>query len=100
MSRAYFVGGPWDGEVKESVGRPPDHVKVEHPQPDLPFERSANEDYSKRETRESTLYSRNDLTGGITIYVPTGTLLHDAFERVLNAYATNVMTARRESRDG
>ena len=39
------------------------------------------------------------LTGGTVIYVPAGTLLHDAFIRVLDTYADNAKNAR-EQKEG
>lgn len=71
----YFVGGPADGVKREFDSRPPDRMQA------TPEEQGALLD------ERPTIYTRNDLTGGIVVYVPAGTLLHAAFDKVLSAYA-------------
>ena len=85
--KAFFVGGPADGMVREFDSRPPDRMQA------TPEGQGALLDASP------TIYSRNDLTGGTVIYVPAGTLLHDAFIRVLDTYADNAKNAR-EQKEG
>ena len=85
---AFFVGGPADGMTKEFDNRPPDRVQAT-PEAQAQLERFD----------PPTLYSRNDLTGGVVMYVPSGSLLHDAFVRVLDTYADNAKNAR-EQKEG
>ena len=73
---AYFVGGPADGMTTQFDDRPPDRVQAT-PEGQAQLERFD----------PPTLYSRNDLTGGVVMYVPCGSLLHDAFVHVLRSYA-------------
>lgn len=75
--KAFFVGGPADGTVREFDSRPPDRMQA------------APEGQGQLFDAEPTIYARNDLTSGTVIYVPAGTLLHDAFVRVLDSYAAN-----------
>lgn len=74
-TRGFFIGGPADGMVREFDSRPPDRMQA------TPEEQGQLVDVPP------TIYSRNDLTGGIVIYVPAGTLLHTAFDKVLSCYA-------------
>ena len=76
QTTAYFVGGPADGQTRDFDGLPPDRMQAI-------CETQAEFD----EFGKSTLYTRNDLTGGIVMYVPMGSLLHDAFQKVLHSYA-------------
>ena len=83
---AYFIGGPADGAVRGFDTRPPDRMQASPEQGSLL-------------TDKPTIYTRSDLTGGVAIYVPMGTLLHDAFERVLATYVEvhGSLAARKES---
>ncbi|AHB12228.1 hypothetical protein Salvo_28 [Xylella phage Salvo] len=74
--RGFFVGGPADGMVREFDSRPPDRMQATPEGQGQLIPGAA-----------PTIYTRNDLTGGTVIYVPAGTLLHDAFVRVLDSYA-------------
>lgn len=82
----YFIGGPADGMVREFDSRPPDRMQAT---PDNQGALIAD---------KPTIYTRNDLTGGIVVYVPMGTLLHTAFERVLSTYVevNGALAARKE----
>ena len=73
--KAFFIGGPADGMVREFDSRPPDRMQA------------TPEGQGQLLDAMPTMYNRSDLTGGIVIYVPAGMLLHDAFERVLDNYA-------------
>lgn len=73
--RAFFVGGPADGLVREFDVRPPDRMQA------------TPEGQGQLLDAKPTIYNRSDLTGGIVVYVPAGTLLHTAFESVLESYA-------------
>lgn len=73
--RAFFVGGPADGMVREFDVRPPDRMQA------------TPEGQGQLLDAKPTIYNRNDLTGGIVIYVPAGSLLHTAFDTVLSQYA-------------
>ena len=85
--KAFFVGGPADGMVREFDSRPPDRMQA------------TPEDQGRLLDAKPTIYSRNDLTGGIVIYVPAGTLLHTAFETVLDTYADTAKLAH-ERKEG
>ena len=84
---AYFIGGPADGQVREFDSRPPDNVEILNPQLHLGLAKPkpAGEVRAYKPI-ETTIYSRSDLTGGTVIYVPAGTLLHDAFLAILESY--------------
>lgn len=82
--KAFFVGGPADGMVREFDVRPPDRMQA------------TPEGQGQLLDAKPTIYNRNDLTGGIVIYVPAGSLLHTAFESVLDNYALSA----KEKRDG
>ncbi len=86
--RGFFVGGPADGLVREFDSRPPDRMQATPEGQGQLIPGAA-----------PTIYTRNDLTGGTVIYVPAGTLLHDAFVRVLDTYADNAKNAR-EQKEG
>ncbi|CAA2367812.1 hypothetical protein [Xylella phage Bacata] len=86
--RGFFVGGPADGMVREFDSRPPDRMQA-----------TPEGQGQLIESAPATIYTRNDLTGGTVIYVPAGTLLHDAFVRVLDTYADNAQ-AKREQKEG
>ena len=73
--RAFFIGGPADGAVREFDSRPPDRMQA------------TPEGQGQLIDAKPTTYNRSDLTGGVVIYVPAGSLLHDAFIRVLDTYA-------------
>ena len=73
--KAFFIGGPADGMVREFDSRPPDRMQA------------TPEGQGQLLDAKPTMYNRNDLTGGTVMYVPVGTLLHDAFVRVLDSYA-------------
>lgn len=88
QTTAYFVGGPADGMTKQFEGLPPDRVQA------TPEGQGQLGSFDP-----PTLYSRNDLTGGTVMYVPVGSLLHDAFVHVLRSYADTVQ-ARREAKEG
>lgn len=81
--RGFFIGGPADGMVREFDSLPPDRM------------RATPEGQGQLMPTPPTIYSRNDLTGGIVVYVPAGSLLHDAFDKVLSHYAE-----RKENTDG
>ena len=74
--RGFFVGGPADGLVREFDSRPPDRMQATPEGQGQLIPGAA-----------PTIYSRNDLTGGVVMYVPCGSLLHDAFVHVLRSYA-------------
>ena len=76
-TRGFFIGGPADGMVREFDSRPPDRMQA------------TPEGQGQLVNAPPTIYTRNDLTGGIVIYVPAGTLLHTAFDKVLSQYAEN-----------
>ena len=75
--KAFFVGGPADGMVREFDSRPPDRMQA------------TPEGQGQLLDAKPTMYNRNDLTGGIVMYVPAGELLHAAFEAVLDSYAAS-----------
>jgi hypothetical protein len=79
-TRAYFIGGVADGQVREFDARPPDRMQACTDQMPLNLD-------GPPKPIERTMYNRSDLTGGTVVYVPAGTLLHDAFIRVLDTYA-------------
>lgn len=81
--RGFFIGGPADGMVREFDSRPPDRMQA------------TPEGQGQLVPAPPTIYTRNDLTGGIVVYVPAGTLLHTAFDTVLSQYAE-----RKEKSDG
>lgn len=85
--RAFFIGGPADGTVREFDSRPPDRMQA------------TPDGQGQLLDAKPTTYNRNDLTGGTVIYVPAGGLLHDAFVRVLESYAETA-TAKREAKEG
>ena len=87
QTTAYFVGGPADGMTKDFEGLPPDRVQAT-PEGQAQLERFD----------PPTLYRRNDLTGGVVMYVPVGSLLHDAFVHVLRSYADNA-ACKREAKE-
>ena len=76
--RGFFVGGPADGLVREFDSRPPDRMQA-----------TPEGQGQLIESAPATIYTRNDLTGGIVMYVPAGELLHTAFETVLDSYAAS-----------
>ena len=82
--KAFFVGGPADGMVREFDSRPPDRMQA------------TPEGQGQLLDAKPTIYNRSDLTGGVVIYVPAGSLLHDAFVRVLDSYAES----KKENTDG
>lgn len=88
---AYFIGGPADGAMRVFDGRPPDRMQAT-PEGQGQLIPGAT----------PTIYSRNDLTGGIVVYVPAGTLLHTAFERVLATYVevNHALLTRKENGHG
>ena len=86
--RGFFVGGPADGMVREFDSRPPDRMQA-----------TPEGQGQLIESAPATIYTRNDLTGGTVIYVPAGTLLHDAFVRVLDTYAETAQ-AKHERKEG
>ena len=61
--KAFFVGGPADGTVREFDSRPPDRMQA------------TPEGQGQLLDAKPTMYNRNDLTGGIVMYVPAGELL-------------------------
>ena len=75
--KAFFVGGPADGMVREFDSRPPDRMQA------------TPEGQGQLLDAKPTMYNRNDLTGGIVLYVPAGELSHTAFETVLDSYAAS-----------
>ena len=81
--KAFFVGGPADGLVREFDSRPPDRMQATPEGQGQLIPGAA-----------PTIYTRNDLTGGIVVYVPAGTLLHTAFESVLESYAQRAKEKR------
>jgi len=89
-TKAYFIGGIADGMVREFEGLPPERMQASSDQ--LPLLASTPGEPAAR-----MIYSRNDLTGGTVIYVPAGTLLHDAFVAVLDTYADLARLAREQN---
>ena len=75
--KAFFIGGPADGMVREFDSWPPDRMQA------------TPEGQGQLLDAKPTMYNRNDLTGGIVLYVPAGELLHTAFETVLDSYAAS-----------
>jgi hypothetical protein len=73
--KAFFIGGPADGMTCDFESRPPDRMQA------TPESQGQFPAFPK-----PTIYSRNDLTGGTAVYVPTGTMLHDALVQVLESY--------------
>ncbi len=86
--RAFFIGGPADGMVREFDVRPPDRMQA------------TPEGQGQLFDAKPTTYNRSDLTGGVVMYVPAGSLLHDAFVKVLDNYVETAQAKREQKESG